>query len=260
MILVNNLANRTEVPMGAPLAGNVAAFSPLYRQVKDLITEDLRAGLWKPGDMIPSEVELAGRLGVSQGTVRRAIEELAAENLLVRQQGRGTFVATHLSPRSQFRFLRLRRDNGSPLVTVSEVLECRRMRAPIDIARRLLLKTGEPVVFVRRLLRVDGKPAVLDDLWLPGARFKGLSAERLQAYSGPLYGLFESDFGTRMIRAQDQVRALEATAEHNQLLGVRTGSALLLVERLSFTYQDVPVEVRKGYYVTRLFHYFNELS
>jgi GntR family transcriptional regulator len=237
-----------------------AAFSPLYRQVKSLVTEDLRAGVWKPGDMIPSEAELASRHGVSQGTVRRAIEELSSENLLIRQQGRGTFVASHLSPRSQFRFLRLRRDDQAPLVPTSEVLECKRMRAPIEIARQLQIRVGEPVVFVQRLLRVDQQPAVLEDIWLPGARFKGLSAERLGAYHGPLYGLFESEFGTRMIRAVEAVRAVEAAPEVGRILAVKTSSPILLVERLSFTYQDVPVEVRAGFYLTKLFHYFNELS
>ena len=238
----------------------LAAFSPLYRQVKSLITEDLRAGVWKPGEMIPSEAELASRHGVSQGTVRRAIEELASENLLIRQQGRGTFVATHLSPRSQFRFLRLRRDDQAPLVPASEVLECKRIRAPIDVARQLQIRVGETVVFVRRLLRVDQAPAVLEDIWLPGARFKGLSAERLAAYHGPLYGLFESEFGTRMIRATEAVRAVEASADVARILDVKTASPLLSVERLSFTYQDVAVEVRTGYYLTRHFHYFNELN
>ncbi len=238
----------------------LAAFSPLYRQVKSLITEDLRAGLWKPGDMIPSEVELAARHGVSQGTVRRAIEELTAENLLIRQQGRGTFVASHLSPRSQFRFLRLRRDDQLPLVPTSEVLECKRMRAPIEIARQLQIRVGEPVVMVRRLLRVEQEPAVLEDIWLPGARFKGLSAERLSAYHGPLYGLFESDFGTRMIRATEAVRAVEAPTDVARILVVKPASPILLVERLSFTYQDMPVEVRAGYYLTNVCHYFNELS
>lgn len=238
----------------------LAAFSPLYRQVKSLITEDLRAGIWKPGEMIPSESELATRHGVSQGTVRRAIEELASENLLSRQQGRGTFVATHLSPRNQFRFLRLRRDDGAPMVPASEVLECKRIRAPIEVARQLQIRVGETVVFVRRLLRVDQAPAVLEDIWLPGTRFKGLSAERLTAYHGPLYGLFESDFGTRMIRATEAVRAVEASAEIARILAVKPSSAVLLVERLSFTYKDTPVEVRDGYYLTKHFHYFNELG
>ena len=95
-----------------PVTSGGPAFSPLYRQIKGLITRGLQAGDWKPGEAIPSETELAARFGVSQGTVRKAIDELAAENLVVRRQGRGTFVATHHEERAQFRFLRLRRDGG----------------------------------------------------------------------------------------------------------------------------------------------------
>jgi GntR family transcriptional regulator len=104
-------------------------FSPLYRQIKQLIMGNLESGEWGPGDAIPSESELAGRFGVSQGTVRKAIDEMAAENLLVRQQGKGTFVATHKDPGSAFRFLRLVPNDGVPQVSQSVPLECWRAKA-----------------------------------------------------------------------------------------------------------------------------------
>ena len=71
------------------------SFSPLYQQIKDLILQSLQTGEWKPGEAIPSEMDLAARYRVSQGTVRKAIDELSADNLLIRRQGKGTFVATH---------------------------------------------------------------------------------------------------------------------------------------------------------------------
>ncbi len=96
-----------------PCAGSrPPSFSPLYQQIKALITQRLQAGEWKAGETIPSEMELAARYGVSQGTVRKAIDELAAENLVVRRQGKGTFVATHAEQKVQFRFLRLMPDEG----------------------------------------------------------------------------------------------------------------------------------------------------
>jgi GntR family transcriptional regulator len=236
-------------------------FSPLYRQIKGLITRGLQAGEWKPGEPIPSETELAARFGVSQGTVRKAVDELAAENLLVRRQGRGTFVATHHEERTQFRFLRLRPDDGGPPGRMeSRILECRRVRAPIEIARALGLRGGETVVFIRRLLSFEQRPTVLDDIWLPGALFRGLSAERLGASVGPLYGLFESEFGVRMIRAAEQLRAVAADREAATLLGVAPGSPLLQAERVTYTYQDRPVEVRRGRYVTDAFHYRSALG
>lgn len=179
-------------------------FSPLYQQIKGLITQSLESGEWKPGEIIPSEVELAARFKVSQGTVRKAIDELAADNLLVRRQGKGTFVATHNEERAQFRFLRLLADDGAEHPHVSRLLECRRLRASAEIARQLDLKPADPVVLIKRLLQFDGEVTVLDEIWLPGAVFRGLTLERLSEYKGPLYAMFETEFGTRMIRATEK--------------------------------------------------------
>jgi GntR family transcriptional regulator len=237
-----------------------AVYSPLYKQIKRLLVDSLRRVEWKPGAAIPSEQELASRFQVSQGTVRKAIDELAAENLLVRRQGKGTFVATHLEPRSQYRFLRLLAEDGSAPTAHSRFLECRRLRAPAEIAGRLRLKAGASVVFVRRLLTLGAEPVVLDDIWLPGRMFRGLSFERLTSYSGPLYGLFETEFGVPMIRADEQLRAVAADARAAGLLAVEPGSPLLLVERTSYTYGDRPVEVRRGLCVTRAHYYHNMLT
>lgn len=239
--------------------GSGAVFAPLYRQIKQLLVTSLEQGEWKPGELIPSEFELAARFQVSQGTVRKAVDELAAANLLVRRQGKGTFVATHHEPRAQFRFLRIVPDDGEAVPAESRFLECRRLKAPAEIAHQLGLKTGDPVVYVRRLLSFSGKPVVLDDIWLPGALFKGLTADRLARYHGPLYGLFESEFDTRMIRAQEQLRAVAADATVAKLLQVAKDSPLLLVDRVSFSYGDKPVEVRRGLCVTTEHHYRNAL-
>ena len=131
------------------------AFSPLYQQIKSLILRSLQAGEWKPGDSIPSELELAARFKVSQGTVRKAIDELANDNLVVRRQGKGTFVATHAEQHIQYRFLRLLPDNGS-LKTQGpaerRIVECRRLRASAEVARALALRPADAVLQVRRVL------------------------------------------------------------------------------------------------------------
>jgi GntR family transcriptional regulator len=235
-------------------------FSPLYQQIKALITQSLETGEWKPGEIIPSEVELAGRYKVSQGTVRKAIDELAADNLLVRRQGKGTFVATHNEDRAQFRFLRLLADDGVEHPHVSKLLECRRLRASAEIARQLDLKPAEPVVLIKRLLQFDGEATVLDEIWLPGGVFRGLTLERLSEYKGPLYAMFEAEFGTRMIRASEKIRAVAADPAVAHLLNVPQGFPLLSVDRVSYTYGDRPVEVRRGWYVTTGYYYQNDLS
>ncbi len=244
---------------GAP-AGAGPSFSPLYRQIKTLLTAGLQSGEWTPGQAIPSETELAVRFKVSQGTVRKAIDELAAENLLVRRQGKGTFVATHAEEKTQFRFLRLTAADGGAGTLRRRFIDCRRSRAPADVAQSLGLRASDHAVQIRRLLYLAERPVVLDEIWLPAGLFKGLSADRLARYRGPMYGLFETEFGVRMIRAEEKLRAVAADAGAANLLEIATGAPLLSVERLSFTYGDRPVELRHGLYHTADHDYRNELG
>lgn len=257
---VSAVASSNTTATAMPVASASPTFSPLYQQIKALITQSLQSGEWKPGELIPSEVELAGRFKVSQGTVRKAIDELAAENLVMRRQGKGTFVSTHHEARAHFRFLRLVPDEGVPHYPESKFIEVKRVRAPADVARLMDLKSGDAVIFIKRVQYFDGVPTIVEELWLPGLIFKGLTAERLVEYKGPMYGLFETEFGTRMIRASEQIRAVCADAGAAQLLNIDLGTPLLSSERVSFTYGDKPVELRRGLYLTSRHHYQNELS
>jgi GntR family transcriptional regulator len=235
-------------------------FSPLYQQIKVLLVQGLETGEWKPGEAIPSELELAARFGVSQGTVRKAIDELAAENHLVRRQGKGTYVATHAEPRTLFRFLRLKPNDGAEEYPESRLIECRRARAGAEVARLLDLKPGDGVMLIRRVLVFGGEPTVLDEISLPATIFKGLSAAKFNEYRGSMYNLFETEFGTRMIRADEKLRAVAAEAPACEVLGVPEGAPLLCVDRVSFTYGDRPVEFRRGLYRTDKHYYQNELG
>jgi GntR family transcriptional regulator len=243
--------------------GAAPAFSPLYQQIKVLILKSLQTGEWKPGELIPSEMDLAARFRVSQGTVRKAIDELAAENLVMRRQGKGTFVATHAEQQVQYRFLRLMPDSGdlrSEGPAERQIIDCKRLRAPADIARALALRAGDAVLQLRRVLSFQGTPTILEDVWLPGGPFKGLTADRLATYGGPMYALFETEFGVRMVRAEENIRAVAADAASAELLKVPVGEPLLSVERTAYTYNDVPMELRRGLYRTDTHHYKNELS
>ena len=244
-------------------ASPTPAFSPLYQQIKALILKSLQAGEWKPGELIPSEMDLAVRFRVSQGTVRKAIDELAAENLVIRRQGKGTFVTTHSAHQVQYRFLRLMPDSGDVSTegpAERQIVECRRLRAPADIARALTLATGDAVLQLRRVLAFQGTPTIVEDVWLPGGPFKGLTAERLGAYGGPMYALFETEFGVHMVRAEEKIRAVAADAAAAALLEVQHGEPLLSVERIAYTYNDMPMELRRGLYRTDTHHYKNALS
>ena len=239
------------------------AFSPLYQQIKGLILHSLQHGEWKPGEAIPSEMELAARFRVSQGTVRKAIDELAADNLLLRRQGKGTFVATHSERQVQYRFLKLQPDNGDvrgEAPAQRTILECRRLRAGVDVARALALRSGDAVIQARRVLSFSGVPTILEDIWLPGHTFKGLSAEQLAGYQGPTYAMFEIDFGVRMVRAEENLRAVLPDEQQAHWLAISSATPVLSVERLAYTYNDTPMELRRGLYRTDTHHYHNELS
>ncbi len=252
----------TEASASAPLS-QAPAFSPLYQQIKGLILQSLQSGEWKPGESIPSEMDLAARFRVSQGTVRKAIDELAAENLLLRRQGKGTFVSTHAERHVQYRFLRLIPDSGdaqSEGPAERHIIDCKRLRASAEIARALALRTGDSVLQARRVLSFAGRPTILEDLWLPGTPFKGLTAERLSQYHGPMYALFETEFGVRMVRAEEKIRAVLPDAAQAALLQIPQNTPLLSVERIAYTYNDVPMELRRGLYLTDTHHYHNELG
>lgn len=239
------------------------AFSPLYQQIKDLILQSLQSGEWKPGESIPSEMDLAARYRVSQGTVRKAIDELATENLLIRRQGKGTFVATHAEQHVQYRFLRLVPDSGdlqSEGPAQREIIDCKRVRSSAEVARALALRTGESVLQARRVLSFAGRPTILEDLWLPGTPFKGLTAERLSQYHGPMYALFETEFGVRTVRAEEKIRAVLPDTAQAALMKIPRNTPLLSVERIAYTYNDVPMELRRGLYLTDTHYYRNELS
>ncbi|NTV71640.1 MAG: GntR family transcriptional regulator [Azonexaceae bacterium] len=235
-------------------------FSPLYRQIKDFLIRSLEEGEWGPGDAIPSEGELATRFSVSQGTVRKAIDEMAAENLLVRRQGKGTFVATHSDPRSFYRFLRLVPDDGKATHAVSDPFFCEIIDATPEVATALGMAVGGKVVLVKRVLRFSGEPVVFDQIYLVADLFSGLTLERLRGGERSLYSLFESDFGVRMIHAEEHLRAVGADSQSADMIGVPLGEPLLLVERTAYTYGNKPVEWRRGLYYTRQHYYRNDLG
>ena len=238
----------------------IASFSPLYEQIKTLILTSLQASEWLPGEAIPSEMELAARYAVSQGTVRKAIDELAAQNLLVRRQGIGTFVATHQEENWQYRFLRLETDSGEKLHLKNQFLVCENIQSDAHIGHLLNLKVGDPIIRIDRVQSYAGKPIVFEEIWLPEARFKGLTMDALNSWHGPMYAFYESEYATHMVRAQERIKAVLANQSLAQYLQIAVGAALLSVERVAFTYGNKPVEIRHARYDTSDQHYDNQLN
>lgn len=240
--------------MGSPI------FQPLYQQIKALITQSLISGEWGPGAAIPSEMELAARFGVSQGTVRKAIDELAAENIVVRRQGKGTYVATHSEETVKLRFLRLVAADGSNELLDNKLLSCERSKASANIARLLDIKTGGSVIEIKRLLLFSSKPQILDRIILPAAAFKGVTAERIEAFNGSMYRMYETLLGIHMVRSEERLTAVGADADVAAALNLKAGTPLLSIERVSYTYGDKPMEWRLGLCLTDDHHYLNHLE
>jgi GntR family transcriptional regulator len=225
--------------MGSPV------FQPLYRQIKGLITENLISGEWAPGAAIPSEMELASRYGVSQGT---------------RRQGKGTYVATHFEETGKLRFLRLVAADGSKELLDNRLLSCERSKATAQIASLLDIKAGSAVIDIKRLLLFARKPQILDHIILPLASFKGVTAERIEAFNGSMYRMYEKLLGVHMVRSEERLTAVGADANVAAALNLKTGTPLLSIERVSYTYGDKPMEWRLGLCLTDDHHYLNHLE
>jgi len=241
-------------------ASHIPSFKPLYDQIKVLLTQSLVAGEWRPGELIPSEFELASRYKVSQGTVRKAIDSLASENILIRRQGKGTYVASHETEVIKRRFLRLTSVSGQKELLQSELLSCAKSKADTSIAKMLDIKVNTAIIEVKRLLTFSGRPLIYDHIVVPAAAFKGLNGEKVIERNGSMYSMYESQFGVRMIRAEERLKAIPADKEIAVALGLKVGFPLLSIERVSFTYGDKPMEWRLGLCITDDHHYLSELE
>jgi GntR family transcriptional regulator len=236
------------------------SYRPLYEQIKVMITQSLIAGEWRPGEAIPSEFELASRYKVSQGTVRKAIDSLAAENILIRRQGKGTFVATHSAEMIKLRFLRLTSVSGKKELLQNAFISCEKNKANAYIAKTLQIKAGAATIEIKRLLSFSGRPLIYDHIIVPAAPFKGLKGSKVDEWNGSMYSMYESVFGVRMIRAEERLKAIGADHEAAEALGLKEGFPLLSVERVSYTYGDKPMEWRLGLCITDDHHYLSELE
>ena len=250
--------------LSGQLSGGGATFQPLYEQIKALITRSLVAGEWKPGEVIPSEFELARRFGVSQGTVRKAIDALAAEFIVVRRQGKGTFVATHTAPTHQYRFLRVRAD-GADLDSAKHhprttFIGLQKAKADSNSAAKLALRLNQSVSIISRLLVFDGRPLIFDQIVLAQSVFPNLTMEKLVASQGSIYSFLETAYGARMVRAEESIKAVGANKLAAKHLGVPVGTPLLSVDRVAYTYGDKPVEWRRGLCLTDGYSYYNDLA
>ena len=246
-------------PRFSPIAP-AAAGLPLYRAVKRSLLRVIELGEVPPGDALPSETVIAVAMGVSIGTLRRAVDELVAEHILVRRQGRGTFVATHTADRFLFQFFHVERSDGLRESPQVELLAFERVRLDEDSAQALGVRANEWAFQIDNRLTLQRRPVIHDRLWLPVLLFKGLTEKRLRERPSTIYHLFQSEFGITVVRAIERARAVPADRSAARCLGVTIGSPLMQLHRTALTFGDKPVEYRVSTINTAAHDYVQRLS
>ncbi len=232
---------------------------PLYKWVKRGLIELIGLGTWRPAQAIPSERKLADGFGVSMGTVRRALDELVEENVLVRHQGRGTFVTAHDRNRYLFSFFNVCGHDGQRIYPVVSLIDFDSLRADASVARSLGIGAGTKVVRIRNLLTLKGVPTLVDEVLLPASRFAGITRERVAERSGTLYQLYEEQFMQSVTRIEERLRATVASAEQARNLEVDPGYPLLHIVRRAFAVDGTPIELRHSFVKTEHYEYSRTL-
>ncbi len=231
----------------------------LYMQIRELLVTKIGKGDWLPGSIIPSEMYLAKELGVSQGTVRKAITELVETNVLTRKQGRGTFVSTHDPHRALFHFFHITDNQGHKVLPDSSVLHCRRKQASRKEATKLQLAVGSNVIRIERVRKFSSKPTMAETITLPAKLFADLGNDGNLDLPNTLYELYEKQYGITIHSADERLRAVAASKHDANLLNLEAGTPLLEIERVALTLDKLPVELRISRCSTRSHHYHSTL-
>jgi GntR family transcriptional regulator len=214
-----------------PAALRRSSPQPLYRQIADRLERAIRGGALKPGDRLHSEDIQSRRFKVSRITVRQAIEELVRQGLIVRKQGKGTFVT---APAVRHDLRRLHGLLGSLFSQAqapsSSLLRYELCNPPPDVARSLRLRAGRPGLALDRLYLIDDKPAALAQVWLvpqvavlPRAMAELISTEDMMR-----------EVGIAIASAQVTIRAEAAGARIGKLLKISARAPILVLQRTAY--------------------------
>ncbi len=237
---------------------------PLYRLVKRALIKLIENGRYAPSDCLPSESEISRQLNVSIGTLRKAVDELVHENVLIRRQGKGTFVVMHNNDRFLFQFfhvekrdLEITQEHEYPAV---ECVSFEKTRAAEDEATALGIRVGDPVFRIGNRLSLSRRAVVYDRLCISALTFKGLTEKRFVDRQSTVYHLYQQDYGITVLRAHERARAIAASRDISRVLGVQSGLPVLEVHRVALTFGEKPVEYRVSTINTQQHDYVSLLS
>jgi len=232
---------------------------PRYQRLRDDLAVRINRRELRPGDLIPSEAELAARHSVAIGTVRKAIDQLVADGVLERQQGRGTFVRRARFNSSLFRFFRFQSESGERRIPRSRIIRRKIVAASTAVASALRLSPGEPVIGLSRLRLIDGEPLLAEEIWLQKSRFEAVLALQPEDFGDLLYPLYEERCGQIVVSADENLSVETATAMQARLLRLEAGAPLIVIERLAFDLERHPIEWRRSRGPATRFRYHVEI-
>jgi GntR family transcriptional regulator len=215
-----------------------------YKEVKEAMLAALTAQEWKGGEVIPSEKKLAERFGVSVGTLRKAIDELCAENILIRHQGLGTFVAQHRRDRHFFRYFRVARRDGERTYPVVTLVNFRRAKATPAVASHLGIDESTRLFVFTNALALHEKVVMVDTVMLPETKFPGLTESMLRGRPNTLYNFYQDAFGINVTSTDERLRVAAASELESRLLELPPGAPVLEVQRVAYSINQKPVEYR----------------
>jgi GntR family transcriptional regulator len=248
---------RARLAAGDDGAAITLGYRPLYRQVKELLMKRLSDGSWSPGQLLPSEPEIAAGLGVSPGTVRKALDEMSAESLVIRRQGRGTFVARHDEERVLFQFFRMVPDSGERHFPEGRTISISVVKAGNAIADHLGIAPKTSVIEIERVRLLNDRPCIHERIVLPRSLFPGI--ERNKDLPNNLYAYYSAQFGVTIARGTERLKAVAANARQAEVLDVKPGTPTLQIERIAFDVNGTPAEWRVSVCRTDQTHYVSDL-
>jgi GntR family transcriptional regulator len=234
---------------------------PLYLQVKEHLVHRVLTGEWRPGHLLPSETRLANEYGLSQGTVRKAIEEMASEGLVTRRAGKGTFVTSHNGDNLPFRFHWLFCDTGEKVANDQvTLLESKSVTADVRASTALDLAQDSTGTRLLRLRYLQDQPILLETIFLPSSLCPEAYITLRETNLGSIYLLLERQYNLLVIRVTEKVRAWFSTSAEARHLEIGNTTPVLEVERTAYSLGGEPVEWRTIVGVTESIHYRNEVS
>jgi len=231
-----------------------------YQEVKQKITEDMVRGRYPMGQALPAEKDLSKELDVSIGTLRKAVDELVAEGIVVRRQGRGTYVAEHDLKRLLYYFFHVvKHDVEKKVYPKVELISLNSAVANKEEAAKLQIKEGSPVWRITNRLSLEGRCVMIDQITLDKKRFKNLTRTDFINRKGSIYQMYQAQYDQTVVRSSERLRAGLAGKQHAEWLGLTPESPVLIIRRVALGLQDDPIEWRISTLNTNHHEYFSEL-